>query len=186
MMKKLLFLILFLSLGVLDTYSQNQNTTVYDFTDGSIITNKQSTDGKLTLAGDYSYHSTNYGLNLKVGQEINIQVDGSCIIKFLGSKYSSLNMLGTASTSGNLGEVYTKVEIDLVDTYEFVYSGEASTVNFITTLTTEGGSDVYLPSIEVITPEIPNGLPDVWDFGAAQLDETKFNNRLTEDAINAW
>jgi hypothetical protein len=31
-----------------------------------------------------------------------------------------------------------------------------------------------------------NGLADVWDFGATQLDETQFNNQLTEEVINSW
>ncbi|NJW52095.1 thrombospondin type 3 repeat-containing protein [Salinimicrobium oceani] len=31
-----------------------------------------------------------------------------------------------------------------------------------------------------------NGLPDVWDFGATQLDDTQFNNQLSEDIINSW
>ncbi|REE82122.1 putative secreted protein (Por secretion system target) [Lutibacter oceani] len=153
MMKKLLFLILFLSLGVLESYSQNQNTINYDFTDGTIITNKQSTDGKLTLAGDYSYHSTNYGLNLKIDQEINIQVDGSCTLRFIGSQYSSLNMVATDINSGlSLGEHITKVVNDRVDTYDFVYSGIATTLNF---KTVEGtGGDTYLPSIEVIPSQL--------------------------------
>ena len=29
-----------------------------------------------------------------------------------------------------------------------------------------------------------NTLSDVWDFGAAQLDATQYNNHLTEDIIN--
>ncbi|SNR30908.1 hypothetical protein SAMN04488111_0136, partial [Lutibacter flavus] len=185
-MKKLLLLTFSLLLGVLQSFGQNASTVTYDFTDGTIITNKQSTDGKLTLGGDYVYHGTSYGLDLKVDQEINISVDGSCTISFLGSQYSSLNMVGTAVTSGDLGVLFTQVENDKVDTYEFVYSGGAATLNFITALTESGGSDTYLPSIQVITTEMPNGLADVWDFGATQLDDAKYNNRLTEDVINAW
>ncbi|MGA9590893.1 MAG: T9SS type A sorting domain-containing protein, partial [Salegentibacter sp.] len=30
------------------------------------------------------------------------------------------------------------------------------------------------------------GLPDVWDFGATQLDESQYNNMLTVDVINSW
>lgn len=33
---------------------------------------------------------------------------------------------------------------------------------------------------------IGNGLADVWDFGATQLDESQFNNQLTVEAINSW
>lgn len=152
MIKKILFLTFTVLLGILQSRGQYQNTVTYDFTDGTIITNKQSIDGKLTLAGDYSYHSTNYGLNLKVGEEINIQVDGSCTIRFLGSKYSGLNMLGTASVSGDLGEQITKVVNDKVDTYDFVYSGVAATLNFI--MVTGTGGDTYLPKVEVISAQL--------------------------------
>ncbi|MDT0686972.1 T9SS type A sorting domain-containing protein [Autumnicola psychrophila] len=31
-----------------------------------------------------------------------------------------------------------------------------------------------------------NGLADVWDFGATQLDETQFKNQLSEEVINSW
>ncbi|WP_169514029.1 thrombospondin type 3 repeat-containing protein [Christiangramia echinicola] len=32
----------------------------------------------------------------------------------------------------------------------------------------------------------PSNLPDVWDFGATQLDETQFNNQLSVETINSW
>ncbi|SDS65055.1 T9SS type A sorting domain-containing protein [Gramella sp. MAR_2010_147] len=31
-----------------------------------------------------------------------------------------------------------------------------------------------------------NGLADVWDFGATQLEESQFNNQLSVDIINSW
>lgn len=145
------FLIIPILLCVLNMYGQITNSVTYDFTDGTIISNQQSTDGKLTLGGNYIWHnnsSSGYGLNLKLGNEINIAVDGSCTIRFLGSQYSGLNMVGMASTSGDLGEQPTKVVNDKVDTYDFVYSGLATTLNFVTKAGT--GNDTYLPSIEVI------------------------------------
>jgi len=39
---------------------------------------------------------------------------------------------------------------------------------------------------EASDPEPGNGLADVWDFGATQLDDTQFNNQLTGDIINSW
>lgn len=40
---------------------------------------------------------------------------------------------------------------------------------------------------QTITPEEQsNSLTDVWDFGAAQLNETIYNNWLTADIINGW
>ena len=187
-MKKLHLLSLFLLLGILKGYSQDPNVVTYNFKDGTIISAKQSSDGKLTLGGDYIHHGTTYGLDLKLDQEINISVDQNSIVRFLGSKYSGLHMVGTDTATGNiLGEQNTQVANDLEDTYEFVYSGPATILNFKTVAGT--GNDVYLPSLEVIKtalPETSNGLADVWDFGASQLDDSKFNNKLTEDIINSF
>ncbi len=152
MIKKILLITYLLLLGVLQSHGQNANTVTYNFTDGTIITNKQSADGKLTLGDAYIYHGTSYGLDLKEGNEINITVDGSCTIRFLGSKYSGLNMVGTFSTPGDLGEHITKVVNDKVDVYDFVYSGSATTLNFKTVAGT--GGDTYLPTIEVIPAQL--------------------------------
>ena len=155
-MKKSYFqLLLLLIFTPLLVNGQITNSVTYDFTDGTIIAAKQSPDTKLTLGGDYNHHGTSYGLQLKVDQEINISVDGSCTIRFVGSKHSSLNMIATATISGDLGEHYTKVVNDKQDTYDFVYSGLAATLNFKTIKNKDGaGSDVYLPSIEVIPTQL--------------------------------
>lgn len=150
-MKKLHLLNLFILLGTLQVFAQFQNSVNYDFTDGTIISAKQSTDGKLTLGGDYNYHSANYGLNLKVNQEINITVDGSCTVRFVSSKYSNLNMQGTATASGDLGEQSTFVTND-GETFDFVYSGVAKTLNFKTVTGT--GGDAYIASVEVIPAQL--------------------------------
>lgn len=133
----------------------------YDFTDGTIIAAGQSPDGTLTLAGNYSHHGDQYGLNMKVDGDINIDVDGSCAVSFLGSQYSSLNMEGTATDQGDLGSQDTQVENDLSDTFEFVYCGPAENLNFKTT--PGSGNDLYLPSINVIPSQL----------GAAYADATK-------------
>lgn len=155
-MKKFYFqLLLLLIFTPLLVNGQITNSVIYDFTDGTIIAAKQSPDAKLTLAGDYNHHGTSYGLQLKFDQEINIAVDGSCTIRFVGSKYSSLNMIATVTTTGDLGEHNTKVVNDKQDTYDFVYSGLAATLNFKTAKDKNGaGSDVYLPSIEVIPTQL--------------------------------
>lgn len=46
------------------------------------------------------------------------------------------------------------------------------------------GQTAVLP--EVQTPATVDSKTDVWDFGAAQLDENVYNNRLTADVINSW
>ncbi|MCB0494702.1 MAG: T9SS type A sorting domain-containing protein [Cyclobacteriaceae bacterium] len=187
MKTKLLFLFLALNVSFL-TLGQGLTEVSYDFRDdGVIFTAGQSADGKLILTPSVgsSQHGNTYGLDLKVGSVITIDVDGTSIVKFLGSQYSSLDMEGTALTTGDLGTVSTQVTTDLVDTYEFIYTGGAATLTFTAV---GSGSDIYLPLITVTTIT-SNGKTDVWDFGAEQIADTgeeSFNNWLTVDAINAW
>ncbi len=128
--------------------AQLPGSYTYDFRDGAIISSGKSADGKLSLTGTYSHHSANYGLNMKVDGNIDIEVAGSSTLKFLGSAYSSLTLIGTAVAAGDLGTQNTKVANDLSDTYDFVYSGAAAPLNFKTAAGT--GNDLYLPIIEVI------------------------------------
>lgn len=144
----------------------------YDFRDGTIITNGQSDDGSLKLSGSYNHHGTTYGLDMKLNATITIAVSGSCRVRFLGSKHSSLSMSG--STSGGTAleptEQSTKIINDLSDTYEFVYFGFADTLKFTAT---GGGSDVYLPLLEVIPlePPVAYDLRDGTIIGNGQSDD---------------
>ena len=149
-MLRILFscLITLLMATSLPLYGQITNSTLYDFKTGTIISAGQSPDGKLKLAGTYSYHSVQYGLNMKVNGTITIDVSGSCTIRFLGSQYSGLKMEGKADTKADLGTQDTKVTKDVVDVYDFTYSGKAKTLTF--TLIAGTGNDLYLPQIEVI------------------------------------
>ena len=148
-MKKFTLSIFALLLCIAFAQGQLTGSISYDFRDGTIITAGKSTDELLTLSGgSFKLHGATYGLNMKVGGEIKSTVPGSCSLKFLGSAYSALKLEGTASTAGDLGTQVTKVEHDLVDTYDFVYTGAAATLSFKTVTGT--GNDLYLPSIEVI------------------------------------
>ena len=120
--------------------------TTYDFTDGTIISNKQSTDGSLKLGGAYGYNSGGYGLDMKKTNVIKIAVPGSCALKFLGSSYSSLSLQGASKAGVDLGTQLTKVTNDKTDTYDFVYAGVADTLTFTATAS---GTDVYLPKIDI-------------------------------------
>lgn len=124
------------------------NSKTYDFRDGTIITNSKSDDGSLTLSGNFSKHSDTYGLNMKIDGEIKIVVAGSSTFRFLGSAYSKLNMVAMSGSGSDLGTQNTQVSTDLVDVFDFVYSGGADTITFKTT--TGSGDDLYLPTIEVI------------------------------------
>jgi hypothetical protein len=61
-------------------------------------------------------------------------------------------MVGSGVVAGDLGTQVTKVAVDKVDTYDFVYSGVAATLNFKTVTGTSG--DTYLPKIEVIPAQL--------------------------------
>ena len=75
-----------------------------------------------------------------------------------------------------------------METATYKYAGAAGYVD----ITFKSGS-TYITKITIgeytepnPIPEPGNGKVDVYDFGAEKLDETKFNNRLTVDDINAW
>jgi hypothetical protein len=143
-----------------NSYLHGKST--YDFRDGTIISAGKSSDGLLSLSGgSYSLHGSTYGMNMKANGNINIIVPGSRTFKFLGSAYSGLKLTGTVATSGDLGTQDTKVATDLVDTYDFVYSGAADTVNFKTSTGT--GNDLYLPKVDLYPAQM----------GAAFTNSTK-------------
>jgi pectin methylesterase-like acyl-CoA thioesterase len=143
------FFIIFFAFLLCFGYAHGQ--TAYDFRDGTIYTNKQSTDGSLKLSGTIGLNGGTYGIDMKVGSKIKIAVSGSSTLKFLGSKYSSLSLQGVSKAGTDLGIEATKTTTDLTDTYDFVYNGAADTLIFTAVLTSGAGSDIYLPTI-VVTP----------------------------------
>ena len=163
---------------------QVTSSVIYDFRDGVIIAAGKSADNVVTLSGgSYKLHGATYGLNMKVGGQIDIAVTGSCTVRFLGSQYSSLQMEGTALSTGDLGTITTKVAVDRVDTYEFKYTGGARTLHF---KLVAPGTDLYLPLLEIIPNNDYIAKADVWDFGGEQLDDVLYNNKLDTATINAW
>lgn len=160
------------------------SSVIYDFRDGVIIAAGKSADNVVTLSGgNYKLHSATYGLNMKVDGQIDIAVTGSCTVRFLGSQYSSLQMEGTAISTGDLGTIATKVVVDRVDTFEFAYIGGPRTLHF---KLVAPGTDLYLPLLEIIPNNVSVAKADVWDFGGEQLDEVLYNNKLDVNTINAW
>jgi pectin methylesterase-like acyl-CoA thioesterase len=127
-------------------------TVTYDFRDGTIITNKQSTDGSLKLSGTFSLKDATYGLDMKVGGIIKIYVTTNSTLKFLASQYSGLNVKGTSKSGAFLGTQVAKTTTNLTETYDFVYTGAADTLIFTTLAST--GNDLYLPLITVIPAQL--------------------------------
>lgn len=148
MKKQSIFLIMALLFLVQYTFGQLPGTKSYDFRDGTIITAGKADSTLFLSGGSYKLHGATYGLNMKVGGEIKVVVKGSSTVRFLGSKYSGLQMSGVSSKGVDLGTQNTKVTNDLADTYDFVYGGAADTLRFKTVAGT--GNDLYLPLVTMI------------------------------------
>lgn len=166
----------------------------YDLRDGSII--PTNTDGKSDIEhgafrlfvgnkNGYSYNGAQHGSVLKEGNTIELDVAGSCTIEIGGCQYSN----GTISVASPIGS-FNQAKADskttgcyhnTADVIEFRYTGEATTI----TLSFTGGN--YIPAIKISAIAAPtsNGLADVWDFGAEQLNTELYNNLLTEEFINS-
>ncbi|MGE4288642.1 MAG: pectinesterase family protein [Salinivirgaceae bacterium] len=164
MKRKTLLLLIVLFTGLCSAMGQLPGAYSYDFRDGTLISAGQSPDGSLKLSGNYSHHGTSYGLNMKVDGQIKLAVTGSVTVRFLGSKYSGLIMEGNSKGGTHIGSQDTKVINDLIDTYDFVYSGGTDTLIF--TLAAGSGNDLYLPEIEVIPAQ----------YGGASTLTTAANN----------
>ncbi len=169
----------------------SEAVSTYDFTDGTIITAGESTDGLLVLGGNYGLHGATYGLDMKVDATLSVTVPaGTTTVTFVGSVHSGLDVKGTAVTDGDLGTQTGKVTNDLSDTFEFTYEGEMATLVFTTVA--NSGNDLYLPSITVTTVvesglESLEGKTQVWDFGAADFSsDATIIQMLDADVINAW
>ena len=169
-------------------------TTTYDLRDESTfthtgtqwdpVTSTTSPDGKVrTQAATSQWHSTGYGVAFKNGNSLEIDVDGSfSTVRFYGSIYSAGTMSGGTTPGGSeLGTADVKVAVDKTGFYEFNYTGGPRTLYF-----TFSGSNAYTPAIEVTNLTVSVAKTDVWDFGAALLDETLYNNKLTESVINSF
>lgn len=168
--------------------------TVYNLKDGSTFTNTgsqwdpvtstTSPDGKLrTQSATSLWHSSGYGVVFKNGNSLEIDVEGSnTIVRFYGSIYSQGTLSGGTTAGGSdLGAFDVKVTEDKTGFYEFNYVGGPTTLYF-----TFSGANAYTPAIQVTNLTSTNTKTDVWDFGAAQLDEVLYNNMLNVDKINAW
>ncbi len=157
-----------------------------------------SKDGmvSITSKGGLYFHNLQHGLNLANGDVIEVKVAGNATVKFNLCIYSAdpTATLNASSPKGEfIGETSQPLlkgtQLDGLDMDSFRYEGPATTLKFTAKTANEGF--VYLHSFEVANdPEDPakpvgNGKIDVWDFGAEQLDTSKYNNMVTVDLLNA-
>ncbi|WP_167619290.1 pectinesterase family protein [Maribellus sediminis] len=169
---KNLYVVLAIVLFLCGFMAQGQTTISYNLGDGSTFTNTgtqwdpvtstTSPDGKLrTQAATSKWHSTGYGISFKNGNSLEIDVTGTCTVRFYGSVYSSGTMSGGTTAGGNdLGTADVKVTEDKAGYYEFSYTGGPVTLYF-----TFNGTDAYTPAIDITYPYTIYNLGDTSTFG---------------------
>jgi len=184
----------------------------YNFSDGSVVATTYdsatrltsfvtSADGflKVVSAGSLYTHDKQHGLATFNGDSFEVKVSGDAVVTFNLCQYGA-DKAATIVASNKKGTITSSKtqplqgnENDGLSQVSFSYSGVATTLVF-TIKTAVAGAEMYLHSINVSdlpaaqdTPKlVGNGKVDVWDFGAQQLDTTKYNNKLSESIINSW
>ena len=150
---------------------KGQTTITYNLADGSTFTNTgtpwdpvtstTSPDGKMrTQAATSLWHSSGYGIAFKDGNSLELDVTGTCSIRFYGSVYSDGTMSGgTSAGSNDLGTADVKVTEDKTGSYDFNYTGGPLTLYF-----TFDGANAYTPAIDVTYPYTIYNLGDESTF----------------------
>ncbi|MGN0037279.1 MAG: pectinesterase family protein [Bacteroidaceae bacterium] len=134
----------------------------------------------------FSFNGAQHGFAFGATNVLEIGVAGSVNLQIGACHYSAAGAMTVTDAGGTVvGTQEAQTALCYHEdqgTLDFAYRGEA------TTLKVSFPGTVYVPVIlvkAVVTQE-SDGRTDVWDFGAAQLDETVYNNHLTEDVINGW
>ena len=167
-----------LPLGGLNVFAE-ETTTVWDFSSADFIASTGNSYNGLTWTNGKSHNDTYLysgtgTISVPVSGPSDIAVSACYEYSFY---FESENEASVGQKTGSTSQI---------DTYSYSYNGEAGTVD----ITVLGGS--YLTKIEVTpkpvieVPEYDSSMIDVWDFGAEQLDSSKYNNMLNVDEINSW
>lgn len=196
----LLLGILYAEADILEVVPEAGKTYSYDLANGSempqVTDTKYSTfstaDGLVTIKNNsgnqFWFHDVTHGGVFYNNNSIEFLVAGNATITFITCKYSADNavfefkdenntVLGSVEAENNGGD-------DAFPT-KFSYAGPAGKI----TARLVAGGAVYIHGLLIENaPEITvsNGLIDVWDFGAEQLDNSIYNNLLNETVINSW
>ena len=176
------------------TVVMEKYTSVYNFTDGSIIpesekgvnrTETVTADGKLTLAGTHKYHN-DHGVGASAGLTATIAVNGDTKIVVGACQYSAdtatLSVGDEVIAESIKTTACSKGKTDLADNDEtnsitYDYEGEAGEV----VLTFGGNGSFYLPHIIVSgTREVPPEVTATVTLTGAELlqpgDEVTLTN----------
>jgi len=160
-----------------------QNATTYD--------NFATSDGVISMhrgtGSQFYYNDATHGVAFKNANYFVIAVAGNATITFTTCQYSpdGGTLTFTDANENVLGVIDSDINggTDGTD-FSFNYVGGAGYIT--ATLATSGSNYIHGMSIANDPEVVSNGLIDVWDFGAEQLDEMIYNNKLTESDINAW
>ena len=199
-MKKKIFLFLVVLVFALFSQGQLPGTYTYNLADGSVLPANTtimystfvSADGILTINSNegkqFWFHDGSHGAVVYDKNSFEFHVAGNATVTFVTCTYSAANsvftitdvdnnVLGTIAADNNGG----------ADSYasNFAYTGPAGVLK----ATLSSGGSVYIHALSIENAakiNESNGLIDVWDFGAEQLDSTVYNNQLTETIINSW
>lgn len=183
-------------------------TYSYGFLDGSVLpqTSYQSLryktfvseDGILTINSNtdteslqFGYHDAAHGAVLYSGNSMDFVVAGNAIISFGTCQYGNAAdavFVITNESGVVLGSVQAKETAASCSSRSFSYTGAAGVLTATLSSTNFPTTEIYIHSVSVENEAeiIRTAKTDVWDFGAAQLDETLYNNRLTEEIMNSW
>lgn len=162
--------------------SENNETTI-SVNDANQLTLKQGT------ASNPIGQNGAHGAIMSSGNTISMRVAKNASITFSLCRYSKAGAtFSFTDASGNdVGSIRAESQTEGIDKdlATYVFPGESQLIT--ATLNAEGS--VYLHHITIENPlptESLNGKIEVWDFGAEQLEESTYLNRLDVSAINAW
>ncbi|MGJ5642164.1 pectinesterase family protein [Formosa sp. S-31] len=175
--------------------AESGETYTYNFTDGSVVPTDNSINYdqinsedqilylKKGTGNTFKFNDTTHGLSLKNGNYFELVVTDNAIISFTVCAYSSTDAILSFTDENGLeiGDLpaYSSTDGEIIN---FIYSGSPGTV----TATLTAGGSIYMHQVSIANSAISNGLIDVWDFGAEQLDSNSYNNQLSETIINSW
>ncbi|MFA5330517.1 MAG: pectinesterase family protein [Prolixibacteraceae bacterium] len=191
-------------------HAEAGKTYSYNLADGSVLpqtgyaalryTTFTTTDGIATLNSNtdteslqYGYHDAAHGAVFFPGNSIDMIVAGNATVTFITCTYGSATdaVFEFKNSEGTVLGSTSAQNIGLADggASSFTYTGPEGVLTATLNSPAHPTAEIYIHGFSIenaaaIDPS--NGLTDVWDFGAVQLDNSIYNNNLTVDIINSW
>jgi pectin methylesterase-like acyl-CoA thioesterase len=185
-------------------------TYIYNFADGSVLPQtsysalRYSTfitdDGILTMNSNtgteslkFGFHDNSHGGVFFPGNSFDFIVAGNATVTFTTCQYGGATdayFRFTDSEGVPLDSIdATNIGAGAAGTSSFSYTGAKGVITATLLSPAHSASEIYIHGVAIENAAIieeSNGKTDVWDFGAAVLDTSKYNNMLSVDTINSW